>query len=394
MRILILCGSLNVSTGGPPRVVAGSATALAAIGYSVDIAALSEPSFEVEDILHAFPELQHDAISISLYPRSRPRSIGGSTTMRVAISRRISSYEAVHVHGIWEQCLADVAALARKVGVPVFVSAHGMLDPWSMRQSRLKKRLALTLFGTGRMLRGARAIVYGSEDELLESQNDTLGAKAVVVPNAIDVRALVVDNLPRKPDLATIFPTTRDWTRTVLYFSRIHPKKGLDLLVEAFKKVAPDHPGTGLLVVGIAQDQAYEDRIRTKIGESNVADRIVMSADLIGPGARVAFRKADIFALPSHQEGFSMAILEAMALKKPLLITDRCHLPEVSTDWDCGVVVGDTAQGVAEGLDLLLKMDEDSLARMGQRGRRAVEDNFSWEAIARQLDRLYCGQEF
>ena len=389
LKILMLTGSMDALAGGPPRVIAGSAVALARRGHRVDVVGLCDPDITAKMVFSSFPDLREDGISLELFPRTGPRILGRSRAMSAALQTRILNYDAVHVHGIWEQSLAESCAMARRAGVATFVSAHGMLDSWSMNQSWLKKQLALRFLGTGAMLVGANAIVYGTEDEMQESQPSAPGSVGVVVPNGIETAALTTAALPTATLLDQRFPALADWRRTILYFSRIHPKKGLDLLVDSFIELAPSYSGTGLLIAGIAQDKAYEAEIRARIAGSTVADRVVMTTDLTGQEARVVFRRADIFALPSHQEGLSIAILEAMSLGKALLISDRCHLPEVAGAWGCGLVAGDNREAISASLQHLLRLPHSEIREMGARGRRAILANFSWDVIVRRLETLY-----
>lgn len=392
MKILLITSGMNVSAGGPPRVVAGSAIALARQGHEVKIVSLEDPRSPAEEILKNFPGLAMPNISMSFYPASYPYKLRKSLSLNKDLSQLLEGCDALHIHGVWEQCLSDAARAATQAGIPFFVSAHGMLDPWSMRQSRWKKVLSLHLLGTKKMLQTAKAIIYGSEDEARDSGPFIPGAGSAIVPNGVALDSLTIDQLPDDSDLLHRFPQLAEWQTTILFFSRIHPKKGVDLLIDAFLACATKAPDVGLLIAGIAQDAAFEDFLRQKINRSDFADRIIFTTDFSGEKARAVFRQSDIFALPSHQEGFSMAILEAMALEKPLLITDRCHLPEVSQSWNCGVVVQDDISGIIEGLNELLSLRPDELRNMGQNGRRVVERNFSWDAVASKLTHLYSGK--
>lgn len=388
MNILLATQSMSASTGGPPRVVAGSAAALARQGARVTIAALSEPDVTPEIVLRTFPELATQAIAVRLFPRGFPGLLGRSPAMRTFFQPVIGGFDAVHVHGVWEGCLAELHGLASEAGLPFFVSAHGMLDRWSVSQSRWKKKLALKWLNTGTMLRGADAIIYGTEDERTEGR-EFVSTNSLVVPNGIHAVQLHRDMLPEAGPLLVAHPQLSSWKRTILYFSRVHPKKGLDLLLEAFLALSPDFPEAGLLIAGIAEDGAYEHQIRVRIAGSGLDDRVVFTTRLVGPPARAVFRKTDIFALPSHQEGFSMAVLEAMALGLPVLITDRCHLPQVESEWTAGLVVPDNLEGITRGLARLMRLSPEELGKMGERGRAAIFENYDWDAIARRLAVIY-----
>jgi glycosyltransferase involved in cell wall biosynthesis len=381
---------MSPSSGGPPRVVAGSAAALVRRGHQVTIVALVEEDCSVGAILESFPELASDSIIVRLFPVGFPLFLGNSPAMKAFFIQQIDSFDVVHVHGVWEGCFAQLHRIAQMANLPFLISAHGMLDHWSVNQSRWKKSIAMRLFRTGAMLKGANAIIYGTMEELVEGR-DFINTRGEVVPNGIHTANFARDRLPDDRFLLTAFPQIREWKRTVLFFSRVHPKKGLDLLVDAFIANAANHPSTGLLIAGIAQDGRYEATIRKRIASSSFSNRIVFTTELVGPSALAVFRQANIFVLPSRQEGFSIALLEAMALQIPVLLTDRCHLPEVERSWQVGCVVPSTGAGVAHGLDRMLKLSEESLRDMGERARCKVVEDFDWAAIAVRLEALYCG---
>jgi len=183
------------------------------------------------------------------------------------------------------------------------------------------------------------------------------------------------------------FPAMRDWNRTILYFSRLHHKKGLDLLVEAFGRVYRDFPGVGLFAAAIEQELEYETRVRARIAAISDAP-IILTTAMSGPSARIVFTVADIFSLPSHQEGFSIALLEAASAGLPLLITDTCHLPEVA-DEGAGVVVPVTVDGLEGGLRQLLSLDDAALAETGRRAAEVIAARHTWESVAARLIAVY-----
>jgi glycosyltransferase involved in cell wall biosynthesis len=349
---------------------------------------LEEPDTTVSSIETHFPELKAYCVPVFLHPRSRPAVLGKSHRMIAAVRAEISEIDVIHVHGIWEGCLADLHQLAKSANVPFFVSAHGMLDSWSMKQSRAKKWLAMSLLGAGKILSEASSIIYGTEDELSEG-SVVAPAHGTVVPNGIQTASLTRANLPEDTQLIEAFPQICQWSRTLLFFSRIHPKKGVDMLVDAFLSVAQKDSGVGLLIVGIAVDEVYETQLRARIAMSPLSDQIVLTTSFTGPAARSAFRHADVLVLPSHQEGFSMAILEAMALETPVVITNCCHFPEVEGLWQCGVVVDDTVAGITAGLEQVLATSDAELRAMGARAREAIVENFGWDKIAGRLETVY-----
>ena len=311
--------------------------------------------------------------------------------MRRDARLRAAEFDVLHVHAIWEAGAADLAAAFRRKGKPVFVSAHGMLDRWSMKQSQLKKQITLRLLWAGALLSRATAIVFATDEEAAEASDLYPKTPRAIVANGIDVaatRAVIAaggDAVRRKvPSLAV-------WPRTIVYLSRLHPKKGVDQLVEARLALDARFDDVGMLIAGIPQDDALLQAVRTTIAQSSRSGRFVLTTDLVGPAAMGALAVTQLFVLPSHQEGFSIAILEAMAAGLPVLITDKCHLPEVE-DWQAGAVVPDTVEGVKAGLERLLSLPPATLAAMGENARAAVERQYSWPVITGQLEALYTNE--
>lgn len=376
LRIALFTPDLRPSAGGPPRVVLGSAQALVARGHHVTIFTLAAAAVDMP------------GVEICCFPADRPARIGRSRAMRREALRRATEFDALHVHAIWEAGAADLAAAFRSAGKPVFVSAHGMLDRWSMQQSRLKKQVTLRFLWTGSLLSRAAAIVFATEEEAAEASELYPKTPRAIVANGIDIAATRVAIAAGNETVRSTVPSLSVWPRTIVYLSRLHPKKGVDQLVEARLALDARFDDVGMLIAGIPQDDTLLQALRVRIAESSLSDRFVLTTDLIGPAAIGALGAAHLFALPSHQEGFSIAILEAMAAGLPVLITDKCHLPEVEA-WQAGAVVPDTVEGVKAGLERLLSLPPSTLATMGENARAAVERHYSWPVIAGQLEALY-----
>lgn len=384
MHVLMLTGDLAATSGGPPQVMFETARALARTGVRVTLMALAPADGVTAASDPSFAPLP---VAIERFAPSGPAMLKKSRALRAALRQRIGEFDVLHVHGVWEGCLSDAAAIFRRAGRPVFVSAHGMLDPWSLRQSRWRKKLALALTGPGAMLRHATAIVFATAEESAQASHPGTSRHAIV-PNGIDLAALAAFVAGDAQPLLDRAPALAGPGRTILYFSRIHPKKGLDLLVEAFIALAGRHPEVRLLVVGIPQDERFAAALIARLDAAGLRARACFVTDLFGPAAKPALAMASIFALPSHQEGFSIALLEALAAGLPVLITDQCHFPEVAEE-ELGQVVPDDAQGVTAGLAALLALDDAGLAAMGSRGRDLIQRRFSLERIAERLIALY-----
>lgn len=388
MRILQVIRDMDPASGGPPRVVEGLSVGLAQLGCEVEIAAITYGTECQARLAAAWPSLGESGVNFRGFAPSGPAPFGASSNLATFLRKSVRSFDIVHLHGVWDQVLVSAANAAYKANVPYLVSPHGMLDNWSMRRSRLKKAAAWHLLGVGRMLKQASTVVYGTKSEALEASGLRIVSPARVAPNGFWSQSLEALSSNARQRLAVQFPETASWSTCVLFYSRVHPKKGLDMLIEAFTELADEFPGAGLLVAGIQQDRAYEAEVRKQIRATNRPGRIVFTTALTGPESRFVYHAADIFVLPSHQEGFSIAIVEALACGRPVLITDRCHMDEVLA-WGAGQVTAPTSDGIAAGMRVLLEMDAASRAEAGCRGRSRVLETLTWPKVAARMRTIY-----
>ena len=260
-----------------------------------------------------------------------------------------------------------------------------MLDPWFNRAYPTKtffKRIFWRLFER-RVLRDAAGVLFTCEEErrLARQSFQPYRAREFVV--GYGTRDVSGDPEAQRAAFFAQRAGARG-RQLVLFLSRIHEKKGVDLLVAAFARSADAHPDVDLVIAG--PDQSGLRQELTAIAERlGVAERIHWPGMLTGEAKWGAFRAADVFVLPSHQENFGIVVAEAMALGKPLLITDKVNIwREVETD-GAGIVVKDDLEGVAEGLRRALALTADERERMGAAARRSFENRYDLERNALQL---------
>lgn len=386
MRLLLAISGLDPRDGGPPRVVVGSAIGLAHLGHEVTVISLVDPG--AEKAISGFIRPAEEAGVKFVFVNPVGILSTWFPTRDGNLVEAMEAADVVHCHGVWSPFLLAVGCLAKARRKPYFVSSHGLFSPWSMRKSRLKKRLATLLLGVGRYCTAAQGVIFGTRGEYDVSRVPGGRIRPLFVPNGVDEHAgLRPVSAGDRALLRDAAPAVGNWKRTILFFARIHPKKGLDLLVEGFAEVAHRFPGTGLLIAGIRQDESFQRRIEQQIGQAAEVP-IVLTTQLVGEKSQFLYAYADIFVLPSHEEGFSMALLEALAHGCPSLSTTLCHLPEIEGE-GAGVVVEPTATDIGKGLARLLQQDDAELAAMGARARLLFEARFTWARVAQQLAAQY-----
>ena len=386
MRLLLVIRGLHPRDGGPPRVVLGSAIALAAAGHAVTVLSVVAPGDDQAVADFVRPARNAGVEFVFVDPVRAPRI--WFPPRRGRLAETIAAADVVHFHEIWSPLILTAARIAERQGKPYFVSVHGCLSPWAMRKSRLKKRLTRALFGVGRYFEKARGVIFGTRGEYEVSAVRWARFRPLFIPNGVAFETGSQPVTPRDRDwLIAAAPAVEGWSRIVLFFSRIHPKKGLDMLIDAFAQVAPRFPGTGLLIAGLPEDPDYQRALERQIAGAAPAE-IVMTTDLVGERSQFLYALSDMFVLPSHEEGFSIALLEALAYGCPSLSTTLCHLPEIA-EQGAGVVVEPTPEAIGRGLAELLAQDAAALAAMRSRARALFEARFTWTSVARQLTACY-----
>lgn len=386
MRVLHVINTMDPTAGGPPAVAARLAAAQVALGARATIAAYADPANEARTAksLAGIPAI--DRVELVRFPAETGR------LARVLASNASKSFAALadrhdvlHLHGVWDPILPAAAAAARAIGRPYVVMPHGMLDAWSLRQSRLKwlkKKLALTLIYKGMLNRAAFLHTLNRDERDLLTPLK-LRSRAEIFPNGIFLDEFA--NLPALDAFRTARPELGA-DPYILFLSRLHFKKGLDYLADAFSHVLKQHPTARLVVAG-PDDGAltpFNDQCRTL----GISDRVHAVGPLYGPDKFAALRGSACFCLPSRQEGFSMAITEAMACGVPVVISKACHFPEVA-EAHAGHVVDLVPTEIASQLSAVLSLTPESRADMGRRGRQLVETQYTWPVIARNVLNAY-----
>ena len=364
LNLGILTTSLSSEAGGLFESVRFPANLMHARGHHVSVYGVIDP---------ALPGTR-DAWKVSrfrAFPAIGPKRFGFAPGLSKEL--RTHPYDALHLHGLWNH--TSVAALNwnRRNGGALVISPHGMLDPWAQRNSQLKKRVAKWAFENANLRSAAvlRALCW-AEADAIEALG--LGVPIAVIPNGISLPT--ADYVPTIP---------RDASRKrLLFLGRIHPKKGIAELIEAWaiavaKSSAIRNDWT-LQIAGWDDGDHLPNLMR--LARERGLDNVEFSGPVFGSAKQDAYANCDAFILPSYSEGMPMTVLEAWAHRKPVLMTHACNIPE-------GFVAGgayriETApQSLAAALTYHLDQPT-ALMEVGERGRRLVEDRFTWERIVDQ----------
>ena len=362
---------LDAKFGGLSAAVPRLASAVAESSeISTSLAAFCEPG-------EMYPEFKR--VKVSEWPAGRTSWFKdrGLTHRFEALAREV---DGIHVHGLWQQSTYLAARTARRRRLPYVLSAHGMLEPWALKNKGVKKALYSRFVERANV--GEANCLHALT--LAEAEDYRhFGAKGpiVVIPNGVDAPT----TLSSRPFLEQ-FPLL-EGRRIVLFLGRIHFKKGMDILIEAWKGVSKEHRDTHLVIAG-PDFEGTRAAIEAQVTAAGVEDRVLFTGMLDGEMKWSALVAAECFVLPSYSEGLSVSVLEAMGAGVPVIISEQCHLPEVAKH-DAGLVIRADAADLRAALMQMLDNSETTNRAIGERGRQLVVSRYEWSSIARQMREVY-----
>ena len=307
------------------------------------------------------------------------------------LQRQAPRINVIVVHGLWQYHGLAAWRLWRRTGTPYFVYTHGMLDPWFKRAYPLKhlKKSLYWPWAEYRVLRDARRVLFTCEEERLLARQSFGRYRAS--------ESVVGFGIPRPPGnpaqqraaFLERFPELRG-KRLMLFLGRLHPKKGCDLLIEAFAAAAARDPQLQLVMAGPDQ-QGVSKILKERADRLGLGQRILWPGMLSGDLKWGAFHAAEVFVLPSHQENFGIAVVEALACGLPVLISNKVNIwREIAAD-RAGLTDEDTLEGTSRLLGGWLDLPAAERADMARRAVECFRVHFMIDAAAHNLDVAIAG---
>jgi glycosyltransferase involved in cell wall biosynthesis len=316
-----------------------------------------------------------DGVQVCYEPTVLSRYWGFSPRLARRLWRESEWSDVVLVHFHYQFASLAAGWISRTRGKPYIIFSHGSLNTYGLRaRSRARKLCYLKLLEQKNFAAALFAAYHSAE----EMDTSCRFGRCRVVPNGIDPQ--LFNALPGKNYFRRRY--NLEQALIYLFLGRIDAGKGLDLLLPAFKKLLQVSETAHLVLAG-ANERGYEAQVRQQAQELGLASRITLTGLITGRDKLTALQDADVFVLPSRSEGLSIAMLEAMYMGLPVVVTDRVGLWRQVEKNRCGLVVPYDADSLSGALQRLAATPDRRA--LGQRGRQLVASGYTWDKIARQL---------
>jgi glycosyltransferase involved in cell wall biosynthesis len=377
MRILHIIATLNPAAGGPVESVR-VLLSYGPIGYTGEVVTLDDPNE---------PYLQN--VGFPVHALGPTRTVYGfNTKLQPWLRANRERFDGVVVNGLWQYC--GFAAWRTLAGnTPYVVFTHGMLDPYFKRACPMKhlKKMLYWIPVEYRVLRDAYRVLFTSKTEkkLAEQSFSLHRWNPYIVPYG-------ASGPTGNPELMkeAFFercPESRG-KRYLLFLGRIHRKKGCDLLIDAFARVASKDPDLYLVVAGPDQQQ-WSERLQQASASLGIAGRVYWPGMVTGDAKWGAFFASEAFILPSHQENFGIAVAEALACGKPVLLADKVNIAEEIAEDGAGLMEIDTAEGTLQLLERWIAMSPAERTAMAERASSCYQRRYDMRENAKAIIRLF-----
>lgn len=359
MKVLHIISGLSRSSGGPSRSAQGLVAALGAVGVEAWLMTLSKG---VEPWVDGVGHFVNGEAFECIVMRIRP--------------------DIVHLHGLWNLGLHRCAVICRRCHIPYVIAPRGMLEPWSLKQKWLKKRIARWLY-QNRDLKCAAALHATAESEAEQFRRLGFKNPVIISPNGVNVPNIDFDK--KQSSLELELQTRTDKPKRALFVSRMHPKKGVLELVEAWNKIRPkDWKCELVYTVSGEFEKEYESKVKACVNELGLQDQFIFTGALNDDEKWKAYARADLFVLPTYSENFGIVVAEALWACVPIITTKGTPWSEIES-WKCGWWIDIGVEPLVKALEEAMSLTDNERHEMGTAGHRLVEIKYTWGAVVKNM---------
>jgi glycosyltransferase involved in cell wall biosynthesis len=379
MNILHLVADVGTASGGMGPSILGLAQAQRDLG--------DRPTIWCLDYHDSSAEFAEQAgVEIKVWPRSRPHSLGYSAQMERAVrEEKAPPFDVVHQHGMWLRLIHTSTLMKQRYGIPTIFAPEGSLNPYCLKISRWKKRIAMVLYQREN-LQSFTSLLCLSETEASDSRKFGLPYPIDIVPSGISDQWLCsVGSADRFRSRYSI----PEGKRIMLFVSRLHPQKGLPMFLSVMRSMPVERLKDWVLVIAGPNQNGHVAELEALSLRYGLTDHVKIVGPIYGQTKRDAFEAAELFVLPSYSEASSIAVLEAMAVSMPVITTTGTPWQDL-VQHGCGWWVSADHDGLLSALCDASSKSPEELGAMGTRGRALVEEKYTWSMIARSINEVYC----
>lgn len=345
MQILHFLPSLTAAAGGPATAVFELCQALSRLGHKVTVA-----TTEFDDSM-VMPVTARSTYKVQIVPRPKRWPFAYTTSQLTQLEPLFAAHDILHLHGIWEYANVQLASLARRHDMPYIITPHGMLDRWAMAQGRLKKRLYMR-FVARRWLSQATHIHLTALAEADQASCWIESAPRSVIPLLVDLsRHLSTTQL----HLTNSLRANADSRPHILFLSRLHPKKGLDILLDATRILAARRVPVRLSIAGHG-DSKYVKALKFQAVSAAQSGATIEFLGLVtGTRKESLYSAADLLVIPTHQENFGMVFIEALACGTPVITTAGVDIAADLATSGAVLIADRTPEAIADAIVVMLR---------------------------------------
>lgn len=372
MKVVLLYGSNSRNSGGLYNSVRSLGQSLLKITGVKPVALAHNDEYSSSDLPAYAP------LSIETYSISGPSNFGYSKDLSLKLSE--IKPDLIHPQCVWMYSSFATLNYHKKNQIPYIISPRGMLDKWIINNKGWKKKIAGLLFEKAH-LKNASCIHALAVSEYESIRNYGCKNPVAIIPNGV--------NLPLEHnDKALPEWNKSDNRKTILFLSRLHPKKGIENMMRAFSELQDERRLWKIVIAGESASEKYMDSLLKLQIELGLQSDVLFIGPQFHKDKDNCFRNVDAFILPSFSEGLPMAVLEAWSYKLPVIMTDACNIPE-GFNHNAAIRIKPEVESIKNQLSKFFQMSVKEQIQIGENGYQLVLDKFTWTAIAEQMHELY-----
>lgn len=366
LKVTHCVSSIDKMEGGPSRSVPLLCKGLSK--YNLDVELVTYDSEKKNDAL-----LKNSNVDLTILPKEH---VAHSFSLNFKKYLHSINKQIFHIHGTWSPFYHWATKHARDNNIPYIISPRGNLEPWCLNEKKYKKKLALWLY-QNEDLKHASCIYTSGELEAYNIRSLGYPNPIAIIPNGIDISTYPFKNKQKDKE-----------KRQILFLSRIHPKKGLDLLIKAWKDLAPIYSTNWNIAIVGNGERAYINHLNHLIERLDIQDSVQILPPTFGKEKIDLYHNSDLFVLPTYSENFGMVIAEAMACGLPVITTKNTPwgcIEKEKCGWWINLSLEELKRTLIEALNTPLAL----LEQMGVNSRNCIETNFSLEITSSMTYELY-----